>query len=162
MEKIKEEIDKNFIDLIFDENFIISTYHNFSINYNNLNTIIIVKENIEIHEINFEQCYNKLKELFKIIENVKLKYGNQSIIYFLYEQEIIIDNINTDTIDILDFVPCTFEEFFEDEYVKIIRKTTYIKISINNCPNLKHILNLEKISNQISLSINDCPLLKYN
>jgi hypothetical protein len=145
---------KNRIDSSFNDDFIILTFSNFSQINDKPTSIFIVGYYIEIYGFDFFKCYNKINELYNIGRNIKVKYGNECDVYYYYGIEVTIDNVQTENLDLLDFVP----------HEPICNKTTYTKININNCTNVKNILNYIELKNyndkKISLFINNCPRLE--
>ena len=159
---IKKEFDLNCsLEVLYDDD-------------NNIRRILIMSDDNHITVENLLEGYKFIKKIYEL----QIKYCTKT--YFYMEcNKFVIENIDTEYIDLLDFIPnhqtktivngyiTNINNYNDNDYkfmqskININFPPSTIIVKIKNCPNLKTINNIIVFKKTSMLKIKNCPKLEY-
>jgi len=153
---IKKEFDLNCsLEVVYDDN--------------SIKTILVMNDNNHITVENLLEGYTFIKKIYEL----QIKYCSETYFYMACNR-FVIENIDTEYIDLLDFIPNHQKKKIVNGYITNINNynskfmqsknihfsPSTIIVKIKNCPNLKTINNIIIFKKNSRLKIKNCPKLE--
>ena len=154
---IKKEFDLNCsLEVVYDDN--------------SIKTLLVMNDNNHITVENLLEGYTFIKKIYEL----QIKYCTKTYFYMSCNR-FVIENIDTEYIDLLDFIPNhqkktivngyitninNYNSKFMQSKINIHFSPSTITVKIKNCPNLKTINNIIVFKKKSRLKIKNCPKLE--
>jgi hypothetical protein len=138
-------------------------------NDNNIKRILVMSDNNHITVENLLEGYTFIKKIYEL----QIKYCTKTYFYMTCNR-FVIENIDTEYIDLLDFIPNHQKKTIVNGYITNNYNSKFMQsknihfsppstiiIKIKNCPNLKIINNIIIFKKNSKLKIKNCPKLEF-